>query len=124
MSARWLFWHRRDLRLADNLGLAAAAAAGPAVTGVFVLDPAILGAAEMAPARVWFLLESLQELQMRVSAAATKAQRSQRMPTMARKATPNLPGGSKKPRRGRKNLRGGAKTCRATAKSRGEAAKT
>ncbi len=24
---RWLFWHRRDLRLADNLVLAAAAAA-------------------------------------------------------------------------------------------------
>ncbi|MFZ9714203.1 MAG: FAD-binding domain-containing protein [Vulcanococcus sp.] len=59
---RWLFWHRRDLRLADNLGLAAAAAATPAVTGVFVLDPAILGAPDMAPARVWFLLESLQEL--------------------------------------------------------------
>jgi len=37
---RWLFWHRRDLRLADNLGLAAAAAATPAVTGVFVLDQA------------------------------------------------------------------------------------
>jgi len=63
VSTRWLFWHRRDLRLADNLGLAAAAAAGPAVTGVFVLDPAILGAADMAPARVWFLLESLRELQ-------------------------------------------------------------
>jgi deoxyribodipyrimidine photo-lyase len=61
----WLFWHRRDLRLADNLGLAAAAAATPAVTGVFVLDPAILGAADMAPARVWFLLESLKELQQR-----------------------------------------------------------
>jgi len=60
---RWLFWHRRDLRLADNLGLAAAAAATPALTGVFVLDPAILGAADMAPARVWFLLESLAELQ-------------------------------------------------------------
>jgi len=39
---RWLFWHRRDLRLADNLGLAAAAASTPAVTGVFVLDPSIL----------------------------------------------------------------------------------
>ncbi|NDG75958.1 MAG: deoxyribodipyrimidine photolyase, partial [Synechococcaceae bacterium WB8_1B_136] len=61
--ARWLFWHRRDLRLADNLGLAAAAAATPAVTGVFVLDPAILGAPDMAPARLWFLLESLRELQ-------------------------------------------------------------
>jgi deoxyribodipyrimidine photo-lyase len=60
---RWLFWHRRDLRLADNLGLAAAAAATPAVTGVFVLDPAILGSVTMAPARLWFLRESLVELE-------------------------------------------------------------
>jgi deoxyribodipyrimidine photo-lyase len=60
---RWLFWHRRDLRLADNLGLAAAAAATPALTGVFVLDPGILAAPDQAPARVWFLLESLRELQ-------------------------------------------------------------
>ena len=60
---RWLFWHRRDLRLADNRGLAAAAAATPAVTGVFVLDPAILSDTSMAPARLWFLSESLRELQ-------------------------------------------------------------
>jgi deoxyribodipyrimidine photo-lyase len=60
---RWLFWHRRDLRLADNLGLATAAAATPALTGVFVLDPAILEGPDLAPARVWFLLESLRELQ-------------------------------------------------------------
>jgi len=69
---RWLFWHRRDLRLTDNLGLAAAVRATPAVTGVFVLDPSILEArapAEIpgelpavAPARLWFLQESLQEL--------------------------------------------------------------
>jgi deoxyribodipyrimidine photo-lyase len=63
---RWLFWHRRDLRLGDNLGLSAAAAATAAVTGVFVLDPAILAASHgnppMAPARNWFLTESLREL--------------------------------------------------------------
>jgi deoxyribodipyrimidine photo-lyase len=69
---RWLFWHRRDLRLSDNLGLAAAARASPAVTGVFVLDPAILRARApgeipgdlpaVAPARLWFLQESLREL--------------------------------------------------------------
>ena len=59
---RWLFWHRRDLRLADNLGLAAAAAATPAVTGVFVLDPGLLAAPYLAPARLWFLCESLREL--------------------------------------------------------------
>jgi len=61
--SRWLFWHRRDLRLADNRGLAAAAAATPAVTGVFVLDPAILSEPTMAPARLWFLSESLRELE-------------------------------------------------------------
>ncbi|MFN9546830.1 MAG: FAD-binding domain-containing protein [Cyanobacteriota bacterium] len=59
---RWLFWHRRDLRLADNLGLAEATAATPAVTGVFVLDPGLLSAPDLAPARLWFLCESLREL--------------------------------------------------------------
>ena len=69
---RWLFWHRRDLRLADNLGLAAAAAATPAVTGVFVLDPAILCDPTMAPARLWFLAESLRELAGRWRAAGSR----------------------------------------------------
>ena len=69
---RWLFWHRRDLRLADNLGLAAAAAATPAVTGVFVLDPALLAAPDLAPARLWFLLESLRELADRWRAAGSR----------------------------------------------------
>ena len=41
-SSRVLFWHRRDLRLADNLGLAAAAEISPAVTGVYVLDPQLI----------------------------------------------------------------------------------
>ena len=62
---RWLFWHRRDLRLGDNLGLAAAAAATPALTGVYLFDPEWLEAADLAPARLWFLCESLRELQQR-----------------------------------------------------------
>jgi deoxyribodipyrimidine photo-lyase len=69
MPPRWLFWHRRDLRLADNLGLAAAAAATSALTGVVVLDPAELAAADQAPARLWFLAESLRELAGRWRAA-------------------------------------------------------
>ncbi len=69
---RWLFWHRRDLRLTDNLGLAAAAAATPALTGVVVLDPAELEAATMAPARRWFLRESLRELDERWRAAGSR----------------------------------------------------
>ena len=64
-----IWWTRRDLRLADNLGLAAAAAATPAVTGVVVLDPAELAAVQEAPARRWFLTESLGELSARWQAA-------------------------------------------------------
>ena len=71
-SARWLFWHRRDLRLADNLGLAAAAASTPAVTGVVVLDSAELAAMHQAPARRWFLAESLRELSARWQAAGSR----------------------------------------------------
>ena len=66
-TSRVLYWHRRDLRLADNLGLMAAAEISPAVTGLYVLDPQLLNPPEhlppMAPARLWFLLESLVELQ-------------------------------------------------------------
>ncbi len=69
---RWLFWHRRDLRLADNLGLAAAAAATPAVTGLYVLDPTILDRATLAPARAWFLVESLRELAARWREAGSR----------------------------------------------------
>ena len=68
-ASRVLFWHRRDLRLTDNLGLVAAVGISPAVTGVYVLDPALLTPPEhlppMAPARLWFLIESLIELQQR-----------------------------------------------------------
>ena len=68
-TPRVLFWHRRDLRLADNLGLVAAAGISPAVTGVYVLDPKVIEPPPelppMAPARLWFLIESLIELQQR-----------------------------------------------------------
>jgi len=69
---RWLFWHRRDLRLADNRGLAAAVAATPAVTGVVVLDPVEWGAPDQAPARLWFGRESLIELQERWRQAGSR----------------------------------------------------
>ena len=69
---RWLFWHRRDLRLADNLGLAESAVVTSALTGVFVLDPAILSDPTMAPARLWFLRQSLQELSERWRQAGSR----------------------------------------------------
>ena len=75
-TPRVLFWHRRDLRLTDNLGLAAAAAISPAVTGVYVLDPQVISPSEhlppMAPARLWFLIETLIELQQRWREAGSR----------------------------------------------------
>ena len=75
-TSRVLFWHRRDLRLADNLGLVAAAQISPAVTGVYVFDPAVINPPPelppMAPARLWFLIESLVELQQRWREAGSR----------------------------------------------------
>ena len=76
MAGRGLFWHRRDLRFSDNLSLAAAAAITPALTGVFVLEPAQWQGKQVesliAPARRWFLAESLVELQQRWQAAGSR----------------------------------------------------
>lgn len=58
-----LFWHRRDLRLDDNVGLMAARRVGAKVVGVFCLDPSILQREDVAPARVAYMIESLRELQ-------------------------------------------------------------
>jgi deoxyribodipyrimidine photo-lyase len=57
-----LFWHRRDLRTADNLGLAAAADAD-AVVPVFCFDDTVLEHA--APPRVAFMLDALEALRER-----------------------------------------------------------
>ena len=54
-----LHWHRRDLRIADTPGIAAASADEP-VCGVFVFDPTILEYA--APARMRFMLDALTSL--------------------------------------------------------------
>ncbi|MFB6299047.1 MAG: deoxyribodipyrimidine photo-lyase [Halobacteriales archaeon] len=52
-----LFWHRRDLRLPDNRGLARAAEQGTVVP-VFVFDPNVLKHA--SPPRVAFMLDALE----------------------------------------------------------------
>jgi deoxyribodipyrimidine photo-lyase len=62
MSNLILFWHRRDLRLSDNLGLVNALRYSPRVVGVFCLDPAILESEDTAPARVAYMLGCLREL--------------------------------------------------------------
>ncbi|MBR8830204.1 MAG: Deoxyribodipyrimidine photo-lyase [Chroococcopsis gigantea SAG 12.99] len=58
-----LFWHRRDLRLSDNVGLTAARQRSPRVVGVFCLDPHLLQKTQPAPARVAYMLGCLRQLQ-------------------------------------------------------------
>jgi deoxyribodipyrimidine photo-lyase len=54
-----IHWHRRDLRTADNAGLATAATDGPVVP-VFVFDRDVL--AHASPPRVAFMLDALGSL--------------------------------------------------------------
>jgi deoxyribodipyrimidine photo-lyase len=54
-----LHWHRRDLRAADNAGLATSATDGPVVP-VFVFDRDVL--AHAGPPRVAFMLDALDSL--------------------------------------------------------------
>ncbi|WP_413198536.1 FAD-binding domain-containing protein [Nostoc piscinale] len=63
MSELILFWHRRDLRIGDNTGLAAAKKQSQKVVGVFCLDPNILERDDVAPVRVEYMIGCLQALQ-------------------------------------------------------------
>lgn len=72
MADRILFWHRRDLRVSDNLGLAAARSRSADITGVFCLDPGILNQDDVAPARVTYMIGCLQELQRRYGEAGSE----------------------------------------------------
>ncbi len=63
MSELILFWHRRDLRLTDNLGLAQAYQHSPKIVGLFCFDPNLLEQDDIAPVRVAYLLGCLQALQ-------------------------------------------------------------
>ncbi len=62
MSDLILFWHRRDLRISDNIGLAAARQQSHTVVGVFCLDPNILQQDDVAPARVTYMIGCLHAL--------------------------------------------------------------
>ena len=82
-----MLWFRRDLRLADNPALLAAAADGP-VTALFVLDEALLRPS--GSPRVAFLLRSLRALRRRSGArrrpagGAPRSTRRRWCPTLAR----------------------------------------
>lgn len=62
MSDLVCFWHRRDLRLDDNVGLTLARQRSSRLVGIFCLDPHLL-AQDVAPARVKYLLGCLHALQ-------------------------------------------------------------
>lgn len=72
MSDLILFWHRRDLRLTDNAGLAAARQRSEKVVGVFCLDPNILQRDDVAPARVTYMVGCLQALRDRFQQAGSE----------------------------------------------------
>ena len=63
MSDLIIFWHRRDLRISDNVGLSAATEKTDKVVGLFCLDPTILDGDDIAPARVTYMIGCLQELE-------------------------------------------------------------
>jgi deoxyribodipyrimidine photo-lyase len=88
MSDLILFWHRRDLRISDNIGLVAARDRTQKVVGVFCLDPAILERDDVAPARVTYMIGCLQALQQRYIEAGSqllilKAKPQQGIPALA-----------------------------------------
>ncbi len=72
MTNTVLFWHRRDLRIVDNIGLEAAAKMGATVVGVFCLDPVYFEASKIAPAQVDYVLASVQLLQQDYAAAGSR----------------------------------------------------
>ncbi|MBE9167631.1 deoxyribodipyrimidine photo-lyase [Pleurocapsales cyanobacterium LEGE 06147] len=88
MSDLILFWHRRDLRIADNVGLAAARQRSSKVIGVFCLDPNILDKDDVAPARVTYMIGCLEKLQQKYQEVGSqllilKGEPSQAIPQLA-----------------------------------------
>ncbi|MBE9127202.1 FAD-binding domain-containing protein [Coleofasciculus sp. LEGE 07081] len=72
MQQLFLFWHRRDLRTLDNIGLTAARQQSQKVVGIFCLDPNILERDDIAAARVTYMMGCLQELQQCYSEAGSQ----------------------------------------------------
>ncbi len=62
MTVTTIWWIRRDMRLTDNLALAAAVAAGDQVIPCFIFDPHLMHRANVGDKRRAFLLSGLQAL--------------------------------------------------------------
>ena len=87
MSDRILFWHRKDLRISDNIGLAAACQQSSKIVGVFCFDPNICDRDDIAPARIKYLIGCLEELQANYLQAGSQLLILQGEPS---EAIPNL----------------------------------
>lgn len=61
-SSPVIHWFRRDLRLHDNLALAAAAESGSPVLPVFIFDPTIIESKRVGLPRLAFMLKALESL--------------------------------------------------------------
>jgi deoxyribodipyrimidine photo-lyase len=72
MNARTILWLRRDLRLADNPALAAAAKRGGAVVPVFIWSPEEDGPWSPGAASKWWLHQSLSALEAKLRAAGSR----------------------------------------------------
>ncbi|MBF9140424.1 cryptochrome/photolyase family protein [Hymenobacter properus] len=65
-----IFWHRRDLRIHDNAGLAAALASGLPVVPLFIYDSDILDCLpDKADARLTFIYDEVERLARQTQAA-------------------------------------------------------
>ena len=65
-----IFWHRRDLRIHDNAGLAAALASGLPVVPLFIYDKEILNhLPDKADARLTYIFDEVEKLAQETEAA-------------------------------------------------------
>ena len=63
MSNLIIIWHRRDLRISDNIAVAKAQEKTQKIVGIFCLDSNILNQDNIAPARITYMIGCLEELQ-------------------------------------------------------------
>lgn len=66
MSQPIIFWFRRDLRLDDNMGLHAAINTGQPVLPVYIIDPRFAKSERYSHARMAFLRDAMQALDVRL----------------------------------------------------------
>ncbi|YAI82159.1 MAG: FAD-binding domain-containing protein [cyanobacterium endosymbiont of Rhopalodia sterrenbergii] len=63
MASLIIFWHRKDLRISDNIGLSKTRQQSSKVIGVFCFDTNILERDDIAPVRITYMIGCLKELE-------------------------------------------------------------